>query len=271
MAPDENAPHGYMLDKNTGERRPKKSGRGRPSRASLKGGASPSLEEIKATRPEVSPDDVKPEKGKRNWRADRPPKVREAVPAFRAGPIAKGMNRLYARTAKLVKVMDPEIGAAILAATRKESDDDVTVGEAWEELAKINPRVRGVLLKLIAGGVYGQLLMAHAPIVLAIVMKDGIRERIPMARFAAALLDNDDDGTPGAEPAFDVSTLLGGLTPEDAGQMAAMANQMMAQMAGNGMPRGQGGGAQRHPDVDWAPADPRTIQAIKNGEMGPRP
>lgn len=242
MAPDDVAPFGYMIDKLTGARRPKRSnGRpfGSPSRQTLKSGTSPSVDELKATARDEDVDDVKPGKPRRSWGSDRPPKPPEPVPPFRAGPIAKGVNRLYARTAKIVMVMDPEVGAAIASTTRKDSDDDVTVGEAWEELAKINPRIRALLLKLIAGGVYGQLFMCHAPIFLAVIMKDGIRERIPMLRLVDAFLSNEDDGAGGEQP-LDVSAMLGGLSPEDAAQMAAMAQQMMGQMA-SGVPRSQSG------------------------------
>jgi hypothetical protein len=232
-----------MLDAKTGERRKKRNhGRTRKG-AGLPSGGSPSLEQMKAAKPDEPEGDRAPGKPKRSWggSGDKAPKsAPEPAPAFRAGPIAKGMNRLYARTAKVVKVMDPEIGAAILSTTLKDNDDDVTVGEAWEELAKINPRIRVVLLKMIAGGVYGQLFMCHAPIFLAVIMKDGIRQRIPMARFVDAFLSNDDDDQGGGGGALDLSAMLGGLTPEDAGQMMEMANQMMGQMAA-GMPRNNGG------------------------------
>lgn len=250
MGPSEEAPYGWMVDAKTGERR-KKRNHGRTKKgAGLPSGGSPSLEEMKAANPDEPEGDRAPGKPKRSWGSgDKSPKAPpEPAPAFRAGPIAKGMNRLYARTAKVVSVMDPEIGAAILSTTRKDTDDDVTVGEAWEELAKINPRVRVVLLKVIAGGVYGQLFMCHAPIFLAVIMKDGIRQRIPMARFVDAFLNNDDVDQDGAPAGTDLSAMLGGLSPEDAGQMMEMANQMMGQMASQ-MPRSANGTPVRPAEV----------------------
>ena len=66
------------------------------------------------------------------------------------------MNRLYARVGRIVRVMDPVIGQAIIETTSKEAESEVTVGEAWEELARTNPRIRRVLLKLISGGAWGR-------------------------------------------------------------------------------------------------------------------
>jgi hypothetical protein len=239
VVPEEAAPFGWTVDRDSGERRPKKSP-GRPKgvpnrpKVDLPHGKSPSLEDIKAAgAPIVEPDqDRAPGKAKRSWRAAGTVKEAPEIPPFRAGPIAKGMNRLYARTAKIVKVMDPAIGAAILSTTRKDDDDDITVGEAWEELAKTNPRIRLFLLRLIAGGAWGQLLMVHAPIFMAILLKDGIRQHIPFMAMVEAMLSNEDDYE-AQDQTLDVSAMLGGLRPEDAQQMAAMAQQMMANMAGN--------------------------------------
>lgn len=170
---------------------------------------------------------------------------REPVPAFRAGPIAKGMNKLYVRFGKIVWALDPEIGTAIIETTRKESDDDVTVGEAWEELARVNEKARAVLLKVIAGGVMGQLLMAHVPILMAILMKDQIRSRVPFFRLAEAFLGPSED------PA-------GEFGPEQAGQMNANTadlEQMFAFAQGlmsNTMARGMQFPADREPRMDEA-------------------
>jgi hypothetical protein len=144
------------------------------------------------------------------------------------------MNKLYAKAGKIIKVMDPEIGNAILSVTRKESDDDVTVGEAWEEIARTNPRIRMFLLKMIAGGAWTQLLMAHAPILLAVVMKDQVRKHIPFMRLVSALLEDDEDGTPS-----DISEAFGGLTPDDAEQMANFAQTMATQMGMGGVDMGR--------------------------------
>jgi hypothetical protein len=126
--------------------------------------------------------------------------------------------------------MDPDIGTAIIESTRSTDEDggDDSVGAAWEELARANPRIRGMLLRLIAGGAWGQLLMAHAPILLAVIMKDGIRKHIPFVKLLEALAEPDEDGQAAAGG---LGGLLAGMTPEDMQQMAAMAQGLMGQAA----------------------------------------
>jgi hypothetical protein len=232
LEPDENAPNGYTIDRATGERRPKKRA-GRPSKASAP--ADPAEPKPTGLRtaprtPDMVPGKIKPaEKGKA--RRGRPPREEPELPPFRAGPIAKGVNSLYLKAGKIVRVMDSDIGNAIIAITRKEGEDDVTVGEAWEEVAKVNPRIRRVLLRLIEGGAWGQLLMAHVPLLLAVLMKERIARRIPFAAFATSFMDDSDDGPQYADPApGDLSSMFAGLTQEDVNQAMSAFGQFMPQM-----------------------------------------
>lgn len=218
LAPDDNAPYGYTVDRKTGERRPKKiAGRPKAEQEPAEPGDVRSLPPVERTK------DREPGTGiiKGKTRKVREP---EDIPAFRAGPIAKGMNRLYLKTGKLVRAFDPEVGQAIIDATKKESDEDVTVGEAWEELARVNPRIRKVLLKLISGGAWGQLFMAHAPIFLAVVMKPAIISHIPFAKVIESMAEPEDD-TPEGEGA-----LPGGMTAADAGEAMAFAQAQAEKM-----------------------------------------
>lgn len=276
LEPDEDAPYGYMIDPYTRTRRPKKKP-GRQAKASrVPGrplwprstdpveadevgsvrvgiGPAPSLEELKAARDDngnTPAEDRAPEtrrptgKRGRGGTAEREKKASAPVPAFRAGPIAAGMNKLYLRVGKVVRAMDHDIGTAIMATTRKDGEDDVTVGEAWEEIAKTNPRIRAFLLKAISGGAWSSLFMAHAPIFLAILMKEGVRKHIPFGKLLGSVLDDDEDGP------SEASSALGGLQGADVEQMMAMAQGMFAQMgaempraAANGhVPRGTGSG-----------------------------
>jgi hypothetical protein len=147
--------------------------------------------------------------------------------------------------------MDPEIGAAIIDITRKEDDEDVTVGEAWEEIARTNPRIRAFLMKMISGGAWGQLFMCHAPIVLAVLMKESVRKHIPFPRLAEAFLTPDEDGEAPAD-----GTVADGLTMPDMGQMMAMAQQFAEQaMNGRAAP-----GSPRSPEAPVVP-DPRRSPA----------
>lgn len=240
----EEAPYGYTRDRVTGEVRPKKA----PGRGG--GRKSPSLEELKqagagpqepgqtvAAAPADRPADRAPGRRTRKDRKRDKSAVAAAVPQPKVGFIASGVNKLYRRAGKLIRVIDPEIGAILREMTLKEDEEDVTVGEAWEEVCKTNPRIRRFVLKALAGGAWGQLAAVHAPIVLALLMKDRIRRHIPFAGLVEALLSDDEDGP------SDLSRALGGLQPSDVQQMMAMAQQFgfgdLAQMAGRmgAMPR----------------------------------
>lgn len=247
LAPTLEAPYGYTIDPETGERRPKKTAGRRPrsTPAAPRPGVSPSLEELKATK-DAAPkakqptEDVAPAAPSRKRGRTRPgPKMAAAAPEpktpFRAGPIAKGVNRIYRKAGKIIKVWDPQVGAAVISCTQKEDDDDTTVGEAWEELARVNPRIRAFLERIITGGAWGSLVAAHMPIVLAILLKDSVRERLPMGGLMGAFLDRDDDEQ---QEGGGLGGLFGDIGPEDAAQMMAMAQNMMAGMMAN-MPREQ--------------------------------
>lgn len=239
-AATDEAPYGYTKDRKTGEVRPKKS----PGRAGVRN--SPSLEDLKAAKEQTGTEQNEAEQPAGD-RAPAPPQGKsknrklsddgkpspQVIPAFKEGVIAAGVNKLYRRTGKIVRVMDRDIGIAIIETTRKEDEEDVTVGEAWEELARVNPRIRRFLLKLIAGGAWGQVVAAHAPILMAIVMKDAIARHIPFMALIEAFLGEDEDGP------SEVSEALGGLQPVDMVQMMQMAQQMMGQAAA-GVPRGAG-------------------------------
>lgn len=245
-APSAEAPYGWTIDPVTQERRPKKTaGRRRktdPPPVPVAG--TPSLEELKAARPkdQAQPkEDVAPvheHRGVFTLKAPKvAPKAPEPAPPFRAGPIAKGMNKLYRKAGRIVKMWDPQIGWAIIACTHKDEndEDDITVGEAWEEVARTNPRIRAFLTKLLSGGAWSSLVAAHVPIVLAVLLKPGIRERVPLMGLVEAFI-TDGDG-PGPEGPFDQSDIVGGLTAADAAQLLHMAQTMMGGMTAD-MPRG---------------------------------
>jgi hypothetical protein len=215
---DGEARWGYTVDRVTGERRPKKAP-GRPR-------TPPSLDELKAQREEAQssespvepPEDRAPTrlKGKRHKHGSAEPgKADEPIPQHRPGVISKGMAKMYRRTGKIIKAMDRDIGVAVI-----ECADDC--GEAWEELARVNPRVRRFALKLISGGAYGQLLMAHAPIFMAVIMKDGIRKHIPMMNLMQSMMEPDEDASDEEK--------ANALTPQDLQQVMGLAQNLMGQM-----------------------------------------
>lgn len=233
LAPDAEAPYGYTIDRGTGQRRAKKLP-GRPGKADTVSPPlsreQPTLEQLKADKPKAE-EDAPPAKPTRSRSRTRKAKEPAKEVAFKAGVIAKGMNRLYLRAGKIIKVWDDEVGTAVIECTRKETEDDVTVGEAWEELARTNPRVRAFLMKMLVGGAWSQLFMAHMPIFLAIVMKEGIRKHLPFGSILEATLGEDSPGQPSQ-----ISEALGNMTPEDMQQVMDLAQNFMPMFATN-MPR----------------------------------
>lgn len=231
------APYGY-----TQAGRPKKAP-GRPRKK------PPSLEELKGIPAPDSPDssegegekggsgspgleppaDRAPDESRRRGRRARSSVSRDVVPPYKAGVITTGVNKLYRKAGKIIRAMDHDIGTAVIESARNTADDgtDDSVGAAWDELAKTNPRIRKFLLKCVAGGAWGQLVMAHGPIAMAIVMKPAILRLIPFQGLIASLAEPDED-TPQGE-----GGLPGGMTAADAQQMADLAAHQMARMGMN--------------------------------------
>jgi hypothetical protein len=225
LDPDDNAPYGYMIDPATGDRRAKKRpGRQRRTPAAPTGTRSPIDFDTKIDRGE---DQAPGTNRNRKSGKAKAPKPDTPAPPFRAGPIASGMNKLYARVGKVVRVWDSDIGNALVSITRKESDDDTTVGEAWEEIARSNPRIRAFLLRMLEGSAWSSLFMAHAPVFLALAMKDSIRKRLPFNGLIGAFLDTDDDGP------SEVSEMLGGIQSGDVADMSNLMNNVMSSVFAN--------------------------------------
>ena len=239
--PTDEAPYGYTVDAETGERRPKKRA-GRPRKGATPPADAPDLEDLRKTKVEDTADTAPRASSRKRGvfgRSPAPVTEPEPLPPFRAGPIAKGMNALYRKAGKLVKLWDVAVGETIIMATRKEDEDEVTVGEAWENLAKTNPRIRNFLLKLLQSDAWGGLLMAHLPILIAVAirLKNGEGEKAGLGSVAMEFMADYDPRTGESEPT-DVSEAMGGMTPADMGQMMAFAQDMFSQM-GQQMPRNQ--------------------------------
>lgn len=207
-------PAGWVKDRTTGEFRPPK----RRGRKPLTPPPPPGEHEpLNRETPDTEPDSKS-----RGVNA-------KGVPRWKAGVIAKGMTKLYKRTGKIIKAMDRDIGIAVI-----ESAEDC--GEAWDDLARQNPRIRAFLLKLITGGSWMALLWAHAPIFLAIIMKDGIKKHIPFVKLLKATLEPDEEGT------SEVSDLLGGLQGADVQDIIKLGQTLMQQTVPNwnGVPQTAG-------------------------------
>ena len=210
------APFGWTRDTKTHEWRPKKSP-GRPKAA-----PPPGPDEVAAGPPVAPRQDAPPPPPDRKHKRLAPNDA--DVPMPKSGTIAKGVDRLYRRAGKFLRIMDDELGLAVIECSRPDPDDPEmpTAGQAWEALARDNVRVRAWLLNMIKGGTYQDLLMAHAPIGIALLTRDWVRRLIPGARLehvAEVLLEQDEDSEPGD------------LTPEDAASMQATAEAQAQRIA----------------------------------------
>ena len=215
------APYGWTTDRATGEARPKK----RPGRPRT----PPPADELRAAPPiERAPDRPPGPRSRRAGKAALPGTADPDMP--KGGVIAAGVNKLYRRAGKIVRAFDADLGEAFIACTKRDpgSDDadELTVGEAWENLCKTNPRIRRWVLTAIASGAVGDLIMAHAPIGIAFMMKPWVQRFIHMERLIESMAAADDDDTPEGE-----GELPGGMTAADVGEMRDLAMEQARRMA----------------------------------------
>ncbi|HEV2317330.1 MAG TPA: hypothetical protein VGV89_07135 [Thermoplasmata archaeon] len=217
-APDAtgDAPYGYTTDRKTGEVRPKKA----PGRPRI----PPDAEQLEQG-PELPRDaDRPPDEGKRRRRGKGPAADFKAPPMPAGGTVAKRINRVYRKAGKFVRAFDPELGAAFIESATAEpvpegDEPDLTVGEAWENLCRTNPRIRARVLKLLEGGAWTEVFLAHSPIGVALLMKPAVMRFLPIGKLAASWMEVDEDSLPGD------------LTPEDLEQLRGLADDNAATIA----------------------------------------
>lgn len=100
------------------------------------------------------------EKAKRE-RKIKPPKV--VPPKPRPGSLKKPLQDMYGTIGMTVALFDPVCGQAILA-------NSEACAIALENMARENEAVRRVIMSLVQTSIWGQLIAAHMPILLAIAM-----------------------------------------------------------------------------------------------------
>ena len=212
------APYGWTRDRATGTLRPRK----RPGRPRVPATA----EELAAAAPPEREPDRPPAatQGRSRGRGT----IHDPAPAMpRGGIIAAGVDKLYRRAGKLLRALDHDIGQALIECTRADllDEGELTVGQAWEQLAKTNPRIRAFLMRAIAGGAWGDLIMAHAPVGIALVMKPAVQRLIPWGRIVESMAEPDKD-TPEGE-----GGLPGGMTAADFEELKTTASEQARRVA----------------------------------------
>lgn len=158
-------------------------------------------ETVEPLSPHVAPD-VKATK--RRWWESRPKgdkknreKAVKPVPTMPRGGLRASLENFYTGIGIAVMPFDPHCANVII-------ENAEQCAKTMDELAKTNPAVRRVLLKLIATSALGAVMTAHAPIVMAIMMHHvpALRERqekmaADMAEMFARMAANpapEDDG-----------------------------------------------------------------------------
>lgn len=88
-------------------------------------------------------------------------KVRKPTPAMPRSGLAQPLTNMYTGLGMTVAMVDRHCGMAIV-----ESASDCA--EAWEEMARRNPKVRRALLMLLETSDVTKIVIAHAPIMAAV-------------------------------------------------------------------------------------------------------
>lgn len=120
---------------------------------------------VKGTRPKWWERTPKKNGGKGSSgsaRTPRTPKTRQAK-ALPKGGLKGPLTQLYVGIGMSVMPFDPSCGRTIIENADK-------CAEALDELAKTNTAIRNFLIGLCTTSAWGAVLMAHAPIVMAIAM-----------------------------------------------------------------------------------------------------
>jgi len=198
LAPDPDAPYGYKKDGTPAKRR----GPRIPEDFQDVPAASTSPddgEDVPPASHRIPP--AKPAK---------PEKEKPKVPAYRKGMFVAPLTKFYERVGRIIKTFDKPTGSAVIDVA-----EDCAI--AWDDLARTKPEVRALLLKLITPGAYAALVYAHLPILVAILMHDNIRKRLPFEKLLPALAKDEDTGVEG---------LLGNISQDDLAAMAQMMQNM---------------------------------------------
>lgn len=216
--------YGFITDPKTGKRRAKRAP-GRPKH-------QPTADDL-ARQPPLEREADKPPQRSSGRRPSPLPAADDEPKMPKGGVIAAGVNKMYRRAGKIIRGFehgDPAgIGQAFIECTKPDLDEpeeerELTVGEAWENLARSNPRIRRFLLRIVETNDIAALVMAHAPIGIAFAMKPWVQKLVPFGDMVESLTEPDEDEPEG-------TSMPGGLTREDIQQMADLTQDQADQLA----------------------------------------
>lgn len=120
----------------------------------------------------------------RKQRKPRPEKVQLPVPGMpRKGALARQITQMYVSLGTFLLPFDAACAGAIINAAPR-------CGEAMENLARENPAVRRAIMAMVETSVWGQVVMAHAPIMLAIAIHHVPAVRENLSGIAAKIVSD---------------------------------------------------------------------------------
>ena len=100
-------------------------------------------------------------------RTTRPTNAKTTSTPYKAGAIAAGMEDIYGSGAMLWSMFDSTCGTALLQCAP-------SAAQAWEELAKNDPKIRVMLMRIFTGSSWGKVFQAHLPLLIAVFMHHGM-------------------------------------------------------------------------------------------------
>lgn len=84
------------------------------------------------------------------------------APVYRAGALVKPLTGFYETIGGFILLVDQECGQAIIECAN-------AAAVSLDELARVNPKVRKVLMKLMGSSAVTKVTIAHFPIILAVL------------------------------------------------------------------------------------------------------
>lgn len=126
--------------------RPRSAGPSRPRRNARRTRASVESERPPPTKPE--PQSV----------------VRDDTPTYHAGMLVKPLTDLYVVVGTAVYPFDQSIGTAFI-------ENAKSCAESLDQAARVDKKLRALLMSLVGASVWGPVIIAHAPIATAITLK----------------------------------------------------------------------------------------------------
>lgn len=119
-----------------------------------------------------------------------PKREKPLPPMPRPGSLAKPLTEMYGTLGLVVFGFDQACGTAIIS-------NAGDAAKSLEELARVNPAARRVLVALTQTGAFSQVIAAHLPILTVVAVHHGPKDLSEMLRPLAVHLNSGEDAPKG--------------------------------------------------------------------------